>query len=407
MAYFAAADTALASLEARVAALEAATRVGHDVRDYGAVGDGVADDRAAILAAIAAAAGEPVYFPPGTYRLASALTVPDGTTLVGSGMATAWLKGSVRFGSSSSFTDLFIGYGHEYIATAGTHDVTFTRCKFKSADDGYASFWIFNNGASAIYNITLADCLIDSSSNWNGISINAIDGSIHDITFDGCHVLEQARMGFECTNRGSGTKSFCNIKLMDCIFEVQGSEAISFGGNVGAGDNCLVDGCLLKGSGNNPDYPWGQGLENNGRTGLTVRDTTIYRTYSTTLNVGNNCGDKTTTFIGCTFDMSVNYLTRDPSFVTDVNGPSAPMLLSSNIAGWTFENCIFNVGDKVRRRILALEGAATGNDLSTCTFTGGEWKKGTSAVTVRDPGYPEDGNIYPSGTVVEGWGVVP
>jgi len=41
MAYFAAADTALASLEARVAALEAATGVGHDVRDYGAVGNTV------------------------------------------------------------------------------------------------------------------------------------------------------------------------------------------------------------------------------------------------------------------------------------------------------------------------------------------------------------------------------
>ena len=42
-----------------------------DVRSHGAVGDGIADDKAAIEAAIAAApAGATVYFPPGTYRVA-------------------------------------------------------------------------------------------------------------------------------------------------------------------------------------------------------------------------------------------------------------------------------------------------------------------------------------------------
>ncbi len=48
-----------------------------DVRDYGAVGNGVADDRAAFAAADAAAAGRQVYVPAGTYRIGSNLTLEN------------------------------------------------------------------------------------------------------------------------------------------------------------------------------------------------------------------------------------------------------------------------------------------------------------------------------------------
>jgi hypothetical protein len=381
------------------------------VSDGGCDNTGESDCVSDILAAVTAykAAGKDgLYFPAGEYLLSSALTVPDGTTLVGAGMATAHLKGGVRFGSTSSFTDLKIGTSEVYTGpTLGATATDFTRCTFEGGTT-QAPIWgalIINRTSN---NLTFTDCTI-AESPWNGISINAIDDSIHDITFDSCHILEQACMGFECTNRGTGTVGYSNINLIDCVFEVQGAEAVSYDGNRYSG-NCLVDGCLLKGSGNNPDYPWGQGFEINGPTNMTVTGTTIYRTYSTTLNLGSSggyLGVTNNTFTDCTFDQSVNYLTRNPSFNTDVNGPSAPMLLSADMVGWTFDNCIFNAGDKVRRRIIGLQDASTGNDFSTCTFTGGEWVTGTSAVTVYDPDYPEDGNIYPSGTVVEGWGVVP
>ena len=45
-----------------------------DVRDYGAVGDGVTDDRAAFDAADAAAAGKTVVVSPGVYYIGSHLT---------------------------------------------------------------------------------------------------------------------------------------------------------------------------------------------------------------------------------------------------------------------------------------------------------------------------------------------
>lgn len=56
-----------------------------DVRDYGALGDGVTDDTAAILLAIAAAevAGGIVYFPTGIYRLTGPITLnPNGDIAV-------------------------------------------------------------------------------------------------------------------------------------------------------------------------------------------------------------------------------------------------------------------------------------------------------------------------------------
>ncbi len=48
-----------------------------DVRDYGAIGDGVADDSAAFLAADAAAAGREVLVPAGTYHLASHVSMTN------------------------------------------------------------------------------------------------------------------------------------------------------------------------------------------------------------------------------------------------------------------------------------------------------------------------------------------
>lgn len=54
---------------------------------YGAVGDGSTNDYVAILAAVTAAAvtGGIVYFPPGTYDMGTALTVPANVSLMGAG----------------------------------------------------------------------------------------------------------------------------------------------------------------------------------------------------------------------------------------------------------------------------------------------------------------------------------
>ncbi|WP_109524266.1 MULTISPECIES: glycosyl hydrolase family 28-related protein [Nocardia] len=57
-----------------------------NVRDFGAVGDGLADDTAAIAAAVAASEGPPVlYLPAGHYRVTSFPELPDFATVLGDG----------------------------------------------------------------------------------------------------------------------------------------------------------------------------------------------------------------------------------------------------------------------------------------------------------------------------------
>jgi hypothetical protein len=76
-----------------------------DVKDpaYGAVGDGVANDTAAIAAALAAAQGanQPLYFPPGTYLTDD---IADGSTIdwIGDGFPHTIIK--ARAGSSTLLT---------------------------------------------------------------------------------------------------------------------------------------------------------------------------------------------------------------------------------------------------------------------------------------------------------------
>lgn len=54
-----------------------------NVREFGAVGDGVTDDTAAIQAALYAAAGGELYFPPGDYAWTGIKFIPSDTTLTG------------------------------------------------------------------------------------------------------------------------------------------------------------------------------------------------------------------------------------------------------------------------------------------------------------------------------------
>jgi hypothetical protein len=56
-----------------------------DVKAYGAVGNGIADDRAAIQAAIDAADDGVVYFPPGIYDVGDSILITNSVTIIGAG----------------------------------------------------------------------------------------------------------------------------------------------------------------------------------------------------------------------------------------------------------------------------------------------------------------------------------
>ena len=74
------------------------------VKDFGAAGDGVADDTAEIQAALDAvpAVGGCVYFPAGTYVVSAPLIVDSNTVLVGDGMYVSKLSATTAFTASQS-----------------------------------------------------------------------------------------------------------------------------------------------------------------------------------------------------------------------------------------------------------------------------------------------------------------
>jgi len=82
------------------------------VKDFGAVGDGVADDTAEINAALASGA-KMVHFPAGTYKVSATLNVPVNVSIVGDGP-----NASIIDGSAATYANLTSGY-HINVA-AGT-----------------------------------------------------------------------------------------------------------------------------------------------------------------------------------------------------------------------------------------------------------------------------------------------
>jgi hypothetical protein len=91
------------------------------VLDFGAKGDGVADDAVAIRAAISAAAGGVVMFPAGTYRIKSTIAFNGAVSAIGLGAVLlfdhtgAFTNGSssqllVRFGNISPWAGYFSGF---------------------------------------------------------------------------------------------------------------------------------------------------------------------------------------------------------------------------------------------------------------------------------------------------------
>lgn len=98
-----AADTTLGS---RTTKLEGGKAFDYNVKaDYSAVGDGTTDDTAAIQAALTAASGssgKKVFFPSGTYKITSTLTVSDTAGITLEGLS----EGSVIFQCTSALSDL-------------------------------------------------------------------------------------------------------------------------------------------------------------------------------------------------------------------------------------------------------------------------------------------------------------
>lgn len=95
-----------------------------DVRDFGAVGDGVTDDRAAFLAADAAAQGREILVPAGTFRLGSHTSIAAPIRF--QGKITMPLTARLTLLSSYDFPAYADAFGDEHLGLAKALQVLFT-----------------------------------------------------------------------------------------------------------------------------------------------------------------------------------------------------------------------------------------------------------------------------------------
>jgi len=145
------------------------------VVDFGAVGDGITDDSAAIQLAATAAAGRSLYFPGGVYGVTTTITLPANITVFGDGVGVSTIKklgtGTANVFYSLNTSNIIVRdlsfYGNSQSNASGNglaiwiaqnssaietgHDYQITNCRF---DNFKGDYWIYFTNDSTTYEMT-------------------------------------------------------------------------------------------------------------------------------------------------------------------------------------------------------------------------------------------------------------
>ena len=205
------------SATAQVMTAATLSSFGHDVKTYGAVGDGVTDDSAAIQAAIdAAAGGGAVFFPTGVYQIGTAtLTLPSDVTLMGTG----W--GSVIQATGAGRTDPF---AHDILRNAdqvdGNANITIRDLAIHG-DRAHSSNQINGldlEGGTA--NVRVINVLFED----HGVAIWIARSA--DTLIDGCCFLEKVANKSGIVVGAEGGNLSERVRIVNCAFLGTDEEAI-------------------------------------------------------------------------------------------------------------------------------------------------------------------------------------
>lgn len=169
-----------------------------DVKDFGAVGNGIADDTAAVQAAFNSfgASGGICFFPPGSYKVTSTLTCTNPVLLLGygsgeiSGTSTTpaskivWAGGASDVLHYGGFGSTFVGGGIQYLAIDGaslataclvTKDCQRSNFKQLMLSNATISAWFMTNTlgqVSGFYMVEDLRIFLRGGSTQNAIGIN-------------------------------------------------------------------------------------------------------------------------------------------------------------------------------------------------------------------------------------------
>lgn len=199
------------------------------VKDFGAVGDGVTNDSAAVQAAIdwvfTQSTGHDVYVPSGTYLLNTKITIPKDTTrsfkFFGAGQSTVF-KGGASF--SGELFDVGSGVaagGVEYemrdfmigAPVSGTcTGIKLRNCNTMRLHGIKMQLVTLGIHLDACFAIRITECLFDV------VTTNAIfsDTSSHNLIIDGCRFYSVGGTTFQTIQINTTTD---NIVINGCDFE--------------------------------------------------------------------------------------------------------------------------------------------------------------------------------------------
>ena len=260
-----------------------------------------------------------------------------------------------------------------YVVPSGTQNVVYENCTFTGGVANAGDYSGVLTLTNPCHDIIFRDCIImPGPADANGVKIVDQGHTIYNVKFERCTFKTQPRMGFECISRGSSSAGYQRIDLVDCTFEVQGSEIVSYDGPAAAG-NCLVSGNTLKGGGMRYNSGgMGGGLEINGPTKMTVVRNRIYACSNNLLNLQMSQDDGYTG--DCGWVVTDNLI--DASISSGPQSVGSDVISGINVRGGVFARNTVKSGPETGK-CIALSGCRN-MDWRTTTFIGDNepWEEG-------------------------------
>ena len=185
------------------------------VKDYGAIGNGVADDTIAVTEALSS--GKSVYFPEGTYKTTGEINVSSNCVYYGDGIEKTIIASAVA------------STGDYNIKPDGVLNVVFSNISFRGSvtqnTTGNRAFGVYVQGCE---NVTFDNCSFDTFTT-HALTIRKADG----VWIDSGNPNSTASVA------NLLAKSSKNIIVRNCLFDTNGSNHFAAFGV----DGLLIDGC--------------------------------------------------------------------------------------------------------------------------------------------------------------------
>lgn len=194
---------------------------------YGATGDGTTDDTTAIGEAITAAAvsGGVVYFPPGTYRTTSELTLPDKVSALGAGAGSTSIL--IDHASRNVFK----------VSSTTTNENQFIAGLTIAASQSNSGNHISVTGSKSLI---VRECYLGSSTNTTGTCITLSASATARVVIERCGFVFAGSTAKGVSIAGS----LLRATVADCVF----TTPATYSGTVVSGDHVDVARCYFDGS---------------------------------------------------------------------------------------------------------------------------------------------------------------